>query len=134
LTSLAHRNQRLGLKRLSLHADMLKERSKGVGIEFRYIMQADFVLYLRGQLEDFYWWPETLLWVGRYSGAFEVFARCKSRAYFERVKVILNVASLSDLQQLIQKITEEKRHLPRWEINSINPKNLLGLDEMAVRN
>ena len=46
LESLNHRNSRLQLNRLSVHADMLNERCTDSGISFNTIMQADFVLYL----------------------------------------------------------------------------------------
>ncbi|MFP1780314.1 hypothetical protein ACLEEB_14270 [Lonsdalea quercina] len=45
LRSLEHRNNRLELRRLSIHADLLEQRSKASGIEFRYLMQADFILF-----------------------------------------------------------------------------------------
>jgi SEFIR domain-containing protein len=37
IKALGHRNQRLGLRRLSLRADLLKDRCAGVGIEFRHL-------------------------------------------------------------------------------------------------
>lgn len=45
LESFEQRNNRLNLKRLSLHADLLEQRNKHSGIEFRYLMQ--LVLRLR---------------------------------------------------------------------------------------
>jgi len=41
MKSLEHRNKRLDLRRLSVRADMLVQRCKGVGIDFRDLMQAD---------------------------------------------------------------------------------------------
>lgn len=76
MRSLEHRNNRLKLRRLSVRADMLEQRSKSSGIEFRYLMQADFVLFMRAEIEsqDDYsrWWPETLVYVGRLHGPFEI--------------------------------------------------------------
>ena len=86
MESLRHRNQRLDLRRLSLRADLLKQRCRGIGIEFRHIMQADFVLFLRDnldRLDDRMWWPETLLYIRRHTGPFEVFARSQSLGYFD---------------------------------------------------
>ena len=68
MTSLEHRNTRLGLRRMSLRADLLKERCTGTGIDFRHLLQADFVAFMRAEIavEDEYkpWWPETLVWLG----------------------------------------------------------------------
>jgi hypothetical protein len=50
IKSLAIRNQRLQLRRLSLHTDLLEQRSSSSGVSFEELMQADFVLYLRGAL------------------------------------------------------------------------------------
>ena len=52
LRSLQYRNDRLKLGQLSLHADFLMQRSKESGIEFRYLMQADLVLFLKSLLDN----------------------------------------------------------------------------------
>ena len=72
IKSLAIRNQRLQLRRLSLHADLLEQRSRSSGVSFKELMQADFVLYLRGALNALrkktqQWWPETLIFAERLS-------------------------------------------------------------------
>ncbi|TMO90478.1 hypothetical protein CWC13_19090, partial [Pseudoalteromonas ruthenica] len=48
---LKRRNQRLELRRLSLRADLLEQRSKTSGIDFRYLMQADFILFMRAEID-----------------------------------------------------------------------------------
>ncbi len=63
MRSLEGRNKRLELRRLSLRADLLEERSKSSGLEFRYLMQGDFLLFMRAEMEDedgySSWRPET---------------------------------------------------------------------------
>lgn len=71
--SLQVRNSRLKLQRLSVRADLLEQRCKGLGVEFRHLMQADFVLFLRGIVTGephSYWFPETLVYAGRQAGDF----------------------------------------------------------------
>src|SRR5690606_29654736 len=101
LRSLEHRNSRLKLNRLSLHADLLEQRSKSSGLEFRYLMQADFVLFMRAEVlqSDIYsrWFPDTLMYVGRFHSSFEVFTRSSSKLYFEKAKCILGINKPSDL-------------------------------------
>jgi hypothetical protein len=138
MNSLEHRNKRLKLNRLSLRADMLEQRSKGVGIEFRYIMQADFVLFLRYNLDmldaSLRWWPETLLYIDRFSGALEVFARCRSKTYFEKAKVILGIESKGDIQKLLEMFEAEGNYyLPRWQFKSFSPRTLLAFDNIATK-
>jgi len=136
LRSLEHRNNRLKLRRLSLHADLLKQRSKHSGLEFRYLMQADFILFMRAEVQQvgFYndWFPETLLYVRRLHGAFEVFARSSSRSYFEKVKCILGIDKPSDLNEMMEAFRTDRHRLPRWEGSSFSPSVLLGYAQLAT--
>ena len=137
LSSFKYRNDRLKLNRLSLRADLLKERCKNLGIEFRHLMQADFILFLRDCLDhpeiSFHWFPETLLFIGYPSAAFEVFARSKSTSYFEQSKQLLGINSLDDLSPLIQAFSDGKYTIPRWEHSSFNPFDLMGIKELATK-
>jgi len=62
---LARRNERLKLRRLNLAADIFKERSKRVDLTFVDIMQADFLAYLRSELQ-----PATLNLFGGHTPLF----------------------------------------------------------------
>lgn len=133
LKTLEYRNKRLELRRLSLHADILKERNKGTGVDFNYVMCADFIAYLRGEkLNDWSrWWPETLLYADRFAGPFEVFARAKSIKYFERIKDLLGVKSKEDLVALVEQLVQRDR-VPRWQFDRLEPGRLIGLANLAV--
>ena len=137
LKSLEHRNKRLGLRRLSLRSDLLKERSAGTGIEFRHLMQADFIAFLRAEVEinDEWnrWWPETLLHVGHFHSAFEVFARSASKGYFDRAKRLVAIQSPSDLTPLFEQYKTGSRKLPTWEFNRFSPEALVGFEHLATR-
>ena len=96
LTSLDHRSKRLKTNRLSLHADLLEKRSHASGVDFQHIMQADFVLFLRGSLGALrhageQWWPDTLLYCEEYRGPFEKFARARSAKYFIRIAGLVDI-------------------------------------------
>ena len=82
------RNRRLGLNLSSLHADLLKDRAVSSGVEFSYIMQADFVLFMRAEIEkEGRWHPVTLVYSSstfRYVAAFEIFTRAQSKSYFNK--------------------------------------------------
>lgn len=137
LRSLEHRNSRLKLNRLSLHADLLEQRSKSSGLEFRYLMQADFVLFMRAEVlqSDIYsrWFPDTLMYVGRFHSAFEVFTRSSSKLYFEKAKCILGINKPSDLDELMSAYENGIQRLPRWEFNSFSPALLLGYEQLAKK-
>ena len=119
-----------------MRADLLEQRCKGTGLEFRHLMQADFVLFLREWLDrpdERRWWPETLLYVGRHDGPFEVFARSRSLVYFDRAKVLLGIDSKDALRPLLELFAKEPARLPRWEFDSFNPAQLLGFNEIATK-
>jgi TIR domain len=134
LQSFAYRNQRLQMRRLSLRADMLHERNKGTGVDFKFIMTADLILYLRSRNSDVgaMWWPETLLYVGHFGGAFEMFARAKSLRYFSRIKSLLQVNSKEELGKLLDKIGSEPDRIPRWQFESFDFYRLTGFEALAT--
>ena len=136
LPSFDHRNQRLELNRLSLCADTLKQRTKSSGIEFRYLMQADFVLFMKSETSSAYpesWFPDTLVYVGHFQRPFEIFARSISSSYFDNVKCLLHISKPSDLEHLLKEYKEDKRRLPRWEFDSFDPASLLAYDQLATK-
>jgi len=137
MESLNHRNKRLNLRRLSLRADLLRERCQTTVIDFKYLMQADFVLFIRADLYSEAlsdrWWPETLLYLGSFYGPFEIFARAESKRYFEKIKCLFDIDSPDDLKQLLEEYKQRERVLPRWQLNSFNPALLLNIEKLATK-
>lgn len=136
LRSLETRNQQLDLGKLSLHAELLHERIGVSGLDFRYIMQADFVAFIRSELEpddSKHWWPVTLLYARRSSAPFEIFARSISKNYFEKVLVLFGKEPIKNLALLMQSYSNHDRELPSWDYSSLNPKALLGYDKLGTR-
>lgn len=139
LNSLEHRNKRLNLKRVSLRADLLEQRSKTSGIAFRQILQSDFILFIRASFDAMNnggyqgWWPETLLYNGRYNGTFEIFARSESKEYFDRIKGIFDIVDKKDFIPLFEAFRENKIEIPRWDFTSFNPGVLLGFERLATK-
>ena len=135
-TSLDYRNTRLNLRRLSLRADLLKSRSDVTGIDFKYILQGDFVLFMRSEINKhdslIYWYPVTLVYRTMNNRTFEIFARSISKAYFDRVKCLLNINKPDDLKELLEQYRKNPGLLPRWEFHSINPEMLLGFNQLAT--
>jgi hypothetical protein len=132
VASLEHRTERLGLGRLSLRADLLKQRCTGLGFEFRQVMQADFVLFMRACFNGDGWWPETLLYAGidLPGQAFEIFARSRSASYFQRVMVLFGINSKDDLLPILNELAENR---PRWRFETFSPQHLLGFNDIATK-
>jgi hypothetical protein len=130
LRSLEYRNQRLNLRRMSLAADILLERCKGHGVEFRHLMQADFTLALRDRFvaDDrlWTWWPATLVFGSRAHGPFEIYARSRSAAYFERTKLLLGIGNKDELEAKLE----------AWDdgfMRNYGVKSWLGLKDLASK-
>ena len=134
--SLGRRNERLSMRRLSLQADLLKQRSLGTGIDFRNLMQADFVLFLRSELSSgkniFYgeWRPNTLVYAEEQYVPFEIFARSTSTKYFEKTKRLLGIETIEELNALLLAYRDNKRQMPKWDYRTFNALALLGYDRL----
>lgn len=142
ISSFTERNRRLNLSRLSLRADLLKQRSETSGISFNNLMQADFTLFLRDSAEALQtgrgqiWWPETLIYAGRRHQPFEIFARSQSAAYFNQIKVVLGVSSVDELKILLKSMSthgQTKLYIPTWQFDTFDPANLAGIDNLGGR-
>lgn len=137
MPSLEQRNKRLKLRRLSIRADLLRERCAGSGIDFHNLLEADFIAFMRAEIDEKDdnrgWWPETLLHVRHSNGAFEIFARSVSKVYFEKTKVLLGISTPKDLEPLLNGFRDGSRRLPRWEFNGFDPAALLGYERLATQ-
>ena len=139
LRSLEFRKSRLKLNRLSLHADLLKQRCTAIGIDFEHVMLADFVLYLRGCLDAVNtgssqgWWPYSLLWIAGNERPFEIFARSESREYFETMRVMFDVKRKEEFSAIFTAINEGKLKAPYWDYREVDIGSLMGFDSIATR-
>ncbi len=138
LKSFDHRNERLKCGRTSLVADLFKQRASQGGPDFKHIMSADFVLYLRSHLSPSVrwtslWYPDTLVYLSNRSRApIEMFARSKSLRYFERVRPMLGVEDKTQLAALVERLEANEDYLPRWNYERLDPRRLLHLDAIAT--
>lgn len=136
LKSFEARDRRLQLRRLSLRADILKERCNGAQVNFHHLMQADFALYLRSKTlfsSNFMWWPETLVYYGSRGSTFEIFSRAASRRYFDKIKGLIGVETKDELGTALDRIETEQRGVPRWQFDSINPRYICQFDLLATK-
>ncbi|MDD5081438.1 MAG: TIR domain-containing protein [Candidatus Omnitrophica bacterium] len=137
LESLKYRNTRLGLRRLSLHSDLLKERCKGTSITLDQLMQADFVLFLRDAVNRVLfnlamtWWPETLLYKAlRSQEPFEIFLRAESIKYFDRMKCILGITAKGELEPVVKAFKSGNLLIPKWQFEQIDPVEILNYEKL----
>ena len=100
-------------------------------------MQADFLLFLRGDLADFgefnRWWPETLVYLEVDNRAFEIFERSRSRKFFERVRPFLDNAAKEDLERLVAGYGRNGRSTPSWGFHRVVPGSLIGIEALCTK-
>lgn len=139
LSSLHQRNKRLNLRRVSLHADLLKERSNISGLSFNQLMQTDLILFIRDCFDCLRnkvhqsWWPITLVYAGRYGSSFEVFARSQSNEYFNKFKITFGIQGKEDFTTLFEAFNNENLHIPTFNLFPIELKSLIGFDKLATQ-
>ena len=137
LRSLKYRNDRLELRRYSLHADLLMQRSRESGIESRDLMQADLILFLRSLKDNpaaqfGLWYPETLIYAERQTRPFEIFARSQSAKYFNKMKCLLGINAKEELVPVINEInTNPQLYLPQGGF-PISIEHLLGYGRITT--
>jgi len=138
LRSLAYRNDRLKLGRISIQADLIMQRSKTSGITKHQLMQADLILFINDAFNSMRngihqkWYPVTLIYAEDYPGAFEIFARAQSKEYFDKMKILFNIKQKEDFAPLVESFRIEKLTIPKGSFDSINPLFLIGLDKLAT--
>ena len=140
LTSLDYRNEKLNPQRLSLHADIMRDRCTDSGVSFEYIMQADFLLYVASSIQGLNeerrskWWSETLLFKSFHDGgAFEIFLRSESTEYFNQVADALGIKHKEELEPFIAAFKARKIYIPKWGYRTISPLELMNYDNLCNR-
>lgn len=138
---LDYRNQRLEKNRMSLQADILKDRTASSGVDFKQLMQADFFLHLRDTLDCLSgnsswvgWDPITLVYAARQYSSLEVFGRSQSKAYFEKVCSALGINGKADIDALVDAYNTGKLRRPAWDhFHSVNHELLMAHESLATK-
>lgn len=140
LYSIKKRNERLGLRKHSLHSDILNDRAENNNIiTLKGIQQADFVMYLYYIIHSsddsrlHHWWPDTLLYCIYQRTPFEIFVRAESKKYFEKIKILLGINNKQEILSAIAKITDQKVVIPKWEYCSFNINLLANVEKLATK-
>ena len=105
LAFLESRNNRLDMRRVSLTADKLIERSIYNGKNYkRLLIEVDLLLYYISKIKsDDYrmWFPVTYIYKEEFS-KIEIIAKMARKKYFDQIKVIFNVDDKEDMKLLIK--------------------------------
>lgn len=135
--SLERRNERLGLRRRSLQADILKARFDAGGWRFIDIMQADFLLFMRSMSaaspDGRRWYPETLGYMGHGHHPFRIFGRCVSKSYAAKILPLLGTDG-SGLKKVIDGLRNQdgSSSYLRFGYSTLDAGKMIGIDKWAT--
>jgi len=133
-----HRKQRLELNRISVVADLIKERAPAFGIDFDSLIEADLILALKsvmGSTDDAVgdWFPETAVFTERTYHAIPLFSRFEAGRNSDAIGILFGTASPGDfLKKLNDAYT--RRHLDTWRAgyHSIAFRRLTGVANISA--
>jgi hypothetical protein len=74
----------------------------------------------------------TLVYSTREIAPFEIFARARSKEYFNRIKSMLGVEGKDDLDPVIQALGGSSSVVPRWNYDNLPWQILLGYGNLAT--
>jgi len=138
LESLEYRNNRLKKKSISIHADLLIQRSEGSGLSKNQLMETDLILYLRSCFDSkkndnsYFWYPLTLAYAKRGgSNSFENFARLRSKTFFERFKKVLGINNVKEFNELMELFNNSNK-APRFDGWSLNISAITNASEIGT--
>jgi hypothetical protein len=134
VASLHNRNIRLGLNKISLRAEIIKDRCRNIPINFDQLMEADFVMYVRTLVDpagEVPWYPITLIYSLRHRQNFESITRAASTSYFDEFKVVLGVANKDELSRALERLEDSPTQLVKWQFETLIPSHHLNLEQIA---
>jgi hypothetical protein len=132
------RNNRLGIQRVSVSADLIKSRATHKEARFDGIYDADlilhFILQLRGGRFD--WFPRTSAYGGRFS-KIEFFSRLVSRNHFEKVKVLFEVQTVEEFKALVEQCVarnnaDHQNYSGLWNFSIPRLENIIDVQNIAA--
>jgi hypothetical protein len=138
LPSLAHRNQRLSLNRVSVLSDLMKERYTAGAVTFDDIIYADLIAFLRDAVialnsaEGFVpsWYPQTLGYLDVWT-PIPLFAKSESRKFAAGVATLLGIGGVEKIKPTLQKISDNN-WLPKRGYFGIDLKRVTNFDRLCM--
>jgi hypothetical protein len=119
---------------LSANSAFLKERNQSTNINFYYIMEVDFICFLKAVLINDQWYPDTLIYLNTPHRPFEIFAKSASIEYFSNLTKIFGFKNVTDIAMLLAEFRNKKNLLPYWEGRSFEPYTLIDFERLALSN
>lgn len=128
-------NSKKETKRISVLADLVKERADRVDISFDMLAEADFVLCLRditsvSSNQQRWWFPRLLVFVVHHPSPLPLFVRWRAGQWPQGIPALLATPSREEILRVIRKKQEVLRnyHFDFWQLDFIAFADLNDLD------
>ena len=134
------RNKRLNLRRLSITADLIKQRADLPRYEFDKLKETDILLYYRSLMRNDIvnsfikssWFPSTSVF-DTYN--LRIIDKLISKRYFEKIKLMFNVNSKMELENNIKSIIEKDLDkTSRFDYNIPYINNIFDFEKIGTLN
>lgn len=132
------RNKRLNLRRISVTADLIKQRADRKDIKFDQIIETDLILHYLTELEkdDHPWFPRCSVYNPKFGEKIELFDRMVSMKHFNNVKALFEVSDVNGLQEKISKYKErveqgQRQYIDSWDYNIPLLEKIIDLESIG---
>ena len=133
------RNKRLNLRRISLTADLIKQRANCEDINFDHIIETDLILYYITELEgnNFSWFPRCSVYSPRFFSNIELFERMISSQHFNKIKILFKVNNLDELKKKVSVYLERieeggRKYSNQWDYNMVPLEQVINLEKIST--
>lgn len=133
------RNKRLNLRRISLTADLIKQRANRKDINFDHIIETDLILYYITELErnNFSWFPRCSVYNSRFSNNIELFERMISSQHFNKIKILFKVNNFDELKKKMSVYLEHieeggHKYSNQWDYDIMPLEQVINLEKIST--
>ena len=133
------RNKRLQSNKISITADLIKERATRKDITFEDIKSTDLILYCLREISEPYprfpWFPRTIIYFDGHT--VELFGKMASVQHFEKVKVLFDVNTKDELKVKLDAYIERRKNgkattFNNWDYDIPALERVIAVDKVAT--
>ncbi|OSZ78533.1 hypothetical protein CAP35_09865 [Chitinophagaceae bacterium IBVUCB1] len=126
------RNKKLGLRRISITADLVKERANS-RISFKALQETDVLLYYISILKKYYYWfPETSVYSVR---SLAIMQKASSSRFLFKILPLFGFTNKEELEAAVNSVNMDNRdNIQRFNYDLPLIKNGLNIENLGVRN
>lgn len=127
-------------RNITLALKKLPERATNPKVTWDDLLEADYILYVRDMLREpssrRAWWSSSIrshILPYKSLRGMSVFQRAESKAYFDRMRILLNVESKEDLVEKVIAAVGSLSRSEAWDIGNLEQhRSLMQLDRLAT--